>query len=254
MVGHGQVADAHAHALALPRDHGIDSGKRTAVEGPQIEIQHGAHPGCEAPGVDVVGVEKKHVVTVDDHGMRVGRMRDPGAHHAHRHLCGLVGVRVIHEGSRALRAELVYERLPGLDGRLIEARHAVHAVGQPLAMPVNASGLGKAIGDEQAHPIALDDLDGRSRRLSVVAPEIGFHPRRDLPHHGLGHQMKFLHSVAQAPGKRPAVERRDRFIGSAAGRHQRRARGRFGRGDDFGKCRQRGPADRCRGERGHPGE
>ncbi len=64
-------------------------------------------------------------------------MRDPEAHHSHRHLHHLVGVRVIHEGAGAARDELVDEGLARRDRFLIQANHAVHAVGQALTVPVN---------------------------------------------------------------------------------------------------------------------
>jgi hypothetical protein len=45
--------------------------------------------------------------------------------------------------------------------RLVQAGDAVHAVGQALAVPVDAGELGQLVGDEDAHAVAFDHLDGR---------------------------------------------------------------------------------------------
>ena len=147
-------------------------------------------------------------------------MCDPHAHHAHGHLHHFVGVRVVHEGARAARLELVHKGLAHGDRGLVQATHAVHAVGQALAVPVDGGVLGQLVGDEDAHAVALDHLDGRARALAVVAPHVDLEARRDLAHHGFGHQVEFLDVVVHPPGQGPAVERDHRVVGSAGGGHQ----------------------------------
>ena len=68
-------------------------------------------------------------------------MRDPKAHHAHGHLRHLVGMRVIHEGARATSDEFVDEGFAHRNLLLIEAPHAIHAIGQALAVPMNGGVL-----------------------------------------------------------------------------------------------------------------
>jgi hypothetical protein len=102
VVGHGQVADADAHLVALAHVQRVDARKDAAVPGPQIEVQHGVDLGRVAARIDVVGVEQEAEVAlhlVDQADVRSLGMRDPEAHHAHGHLRHLVGVRVVHEGA-----------------------------------------------------------------------------------------------------------------------------------------------------------
>src|ERR1043166_1431029 len=40
MIGHREIADAHAHAIAAPHDQRIDPGKHARVPGPQVEVGH----------------------------------------------------------------------------------------------------------------------------------------------------------------------------------------------------------------------
>ena len=90
-------------------------------------------------------------------------MRDPEAHHAHRHLHHFIGVRVVHEGAGATRHEFVDVGLARLDLRLIEPADTVHAVRQALTVPVNRRVLGQAVGDEDADLVAFHHLDRRAR-------------------------------------------------------------------------------------------
>ena len=76
----------------------------------------------------------------------------------------------------ALGDELVDVRLADRDLRLGQAAHAVHAVRQPLAVPVDRRVLGQPVGDEDADAVAFDDLDRRTRALPVVAPQFAFMP------------------------------------------------------------------------------
>jgi hypothetical protein len=131
----------------------VDAGEDAAVPGPQVEVEHRHDLRRRAAGLDVVGVEQEAEVAVDLVDQRVLRLRvrDPEAHHAHRHLHHLVGMRVVHEGAGPARDELVDEGLARLDALLRQAGDAVHAVGQALAVPVHAGVLGQLVGDEDAH-------------------------------------------------------------------------------------------------------
>ena len=139
-------------------------------------------------------------------------MHDEKAHHAHRHLHHLVGVRVVHEGAALLQHELVDEGLARLDMRLRQAADAIHAVRQQHAVPVDGGVLGQLVGDEDADLVAFDRLDGRPGRLAVVAPQMRLHAGRDLAHHRLGDEMEFLPVAVHAPRQRPAVQRHHRLI------------------------------------------
>jgi hypothetical protein len=142
VVGHRQVAHADAH-LVQAHHQRVDAGEDAAVPAPQVEVEHGHDLRRVAAGIDVVGVEQEAEVAVDLVDQRVLALgvRDPEAHHAHRHLHHLVGMRVVHEGAGAARHELVDEGLARRDAGLVQAGHAVHAVGQALAVPVDAGEL-----------------------------------------------------------------------------------------------------------------
>jgi hypothetical protein len=206
VIRHRQVADADAHLVVLPHARRVDARKDAAVPAPEVEVEHRHDLRREAAGVVVVGVEQEAEVAVDLVDQRVlasvinARVRDPEAHHAHRHLHHLVGVRVVHEGTGPARHELVDMGLARRDARLVQARHAVHAVGQALAVPVDAGALAELAGHKQTYPVAFHDLDRRPRALAVVAPQLHLEARRHLAHPRLGHQVKLLDAVVHAPG------------------------------------------------------
>ena len=56
--------------------------------------------------------------------------------------------------------------------------------------------LGERVGDEDANPIALDRLDGRGRRLNVVARKASDHAGGDLSLHRLDDELA---QIAQGP-------------------------------------------------------
>ncbi len=235
VVGHGQVAHAHAHPVAQARHQRVDAGEDAAVPGPGVEIEHGGDGGRLGTGFDVEGVEQEAVVAIDriDQGVPAARIelgvRDPKTHHAHGELHHLVGVRVVHKGARAARLEFIDEGFAGPDRGLVDSRHPVHARRQALAVPVDGGGLGQAVADENAHPVALYHFDGGARALAVVAPHVDDETGRHLAHHRLGHEVKFLHPVAHPKGQRPAVERNHGPIRQTgpgdAGRHPGRGGG-----------------------------
>ena len=193
-------------------DQRVDAREHAAVPGPQVEIEHGVDARRRAARHHVVGVQQEHEVAVDAMQVRVARMRDPEAHHAHRHLHHLVGVRVVHERARAPRDEFVDEGLARLDLRLVEPADTVHAVRQALAVPVDGRVLGQAVGDEDADLVAFHHLDRRARRLAVVAPQLRDHARGELALDRLGDQVELLPAVLHAKRQAPAIQRDDRTV------------------------------------------
>jgi hypothetical protein len=149
-------------------------------------------------------------------------MHDDHAHHAHRHLNHLVGMRMVHERPALLHLELVDKGLAGRDVRLVQAADAVHAARNDHAVPVHGGVFGQSVGDEDADLVAFDRLDGRPRRLAVIAPEIDLHAFGEFAHHGLGDEMEFLPVAVHAERQRPAVEGDDGTIIRPALRMQRR--------------------------------
>jgi hypothetical protein len=137
-------------------------------------------------------------------------MDDNHAHESHPHLGHLVDVRVVHVGPRIEERELVPEGFSGTDIGLVQTTHAVHAVGQDDAMPVDGGGLGQAVGDIDAHPIPLDSFNGRSRGPAVVAPAGTFQARSKLMLYRLGDEVEDLHALYHPKGKRHAVRGHDR--------------------------------------------
>ena len=139
-------------------------------------------------------------------------MDDEEPHHPHRHLHHFVRMRVIHVGSGPPEQEFVDKGFSGRDMRLIETTDAVHAVRQALAMPMHCCIFGELVGDVDADLVALDRLDRRAGGLTIIAPEIGIHARRNLAHHGFGDEVEFLPIAIHFPRQGPAVERRDRLV------------------------------------------
>ena len=246
MVGHCQVADAQANLVVLAHHQWIDAGKDAAVPAPQVEVEHRHDLGRVAAGVNVVGVEQEDEVAVDlvDQWVLLLGVRDPEPHHAHRHLHHLVSMRVVHESARPARDELVDVGLARWNAGLVQAGDAIHAVGQALAVPVHAGHLRQLVGDKDAHPVPLDDLDRRARALAVVAPQMGLETGGHLAHHRLGHQVELLDAVVHAPGQGPAVERDDRVVGPAGVGHQGRHGVGLGLDDRFGQGGHHHLADR----------
>ena len=137
-----QLGKLRAPTLAAAHGEVVDPREHAAVPGPEVEVAHGGHFRRIAPRIDVIGVDEEHEVAIHRHEFRVLRMHDEKAHHAHRHLHHLVGVRVVHEGARLLHLELVDEGLAHGDLRLREAADPVHAVGQQNSVPVDRRVLG----------------------------------------------------------------------------------------------------------------
>jgi hypothetical protein len=188
---------------------------------PQVEVEHLRDARRRRARLDHEGIDEEHEVPVHPHEIRILRVDDDETHHAHRHLHHLVGVRVVHERARFGHDELVGEGLADADVGLGQAAHAVHAVGEKDAVPVNGGVLGQPVGNEYANLVALDTFDRRPRRLAVVAPQVRRHARRELPAHRLGHEVELLPAVVHAPGQRPAVQRDDGVVGPSSGRRER---------------------------------
>ncbi|OMP13455.1 hypothetical protein COLO4_01653 [Corchorus olitorius] len=246
VVRHGEVAHADAHAVAQTHGQRVDAGKDAAVPRPHVEVGHLGHARRVGAGVDVVRGEQEDEIAVDAMLRRVFRVHDDKAHHAHRHLHHLVGMRVVHEGAGLLHLELVDEGLAGWNVRLRQAAHAVHAGGQDHAVPVHRGVLGQLVGHEDAHAIAFYAFDRRAGALAVVAPEMARHAGCEFALDGLGHEVELLPAAAHAPRQRPAVERDDGVVGPAVGRRKRRLRGGLRLQRCFGQRGRAGARDhRC---------
>ena len=150
------------------------------------------------------------------------RVDDEKPHHPHRHLRHFVGMRVVHEGPALHEIELVDEGLAGRDAGWVRPVDAVHAARQDHAVPVDGGVLGQLVGDEDAHAVAFDGLDGGARRLAVIAPQIGSHAGRHLALDGLGHKVELLDVAVHPVRQRPAVQRYDGLVVRPALRQERR--------------------------------
>src|SRR3982074_2045636 len=130
-------------------------------------------------------------------------MHDDHSHHAHGHLDHLVRMRVVHEGAAVLHLEFVDEGLAGLDMRLAKAAYPVHPARQDKTLPMDGRMLRQFVGDEDADLVALDGLDGRARRLTVVAPEMGLHAFGEFALAGFSNQMDLLPVAGHTPPPPP---------------------------------------------------
>ena len=172
MVGHGQVAYAYANPVVQAHIQTVNPRKNTAVPCPQIEIGHGHDVGPETAGLNVIRVHQKTKIPLHlaDQRVRLTRVCDPHAHHAHGHLRHLVRMRVVHEGTCAARDKLVNKCLAGLYAFLGQSRDAVHAVGYALAVPVHAGVFRQFVGHKNSHLVTFDNFNRRARALPVVTP------------------------------------------------------------------------------------
>src|SRR6185437_9956305 len=166
-----EVGHPDPHAIAEPHRHNVDAGEDTGVEGPDVELHHFCDLRKGGTGVEPIGTHDEDEVAIDATKLRILWVHDQTAHHPHRHLYHLVGVRVVHESAAALDLELVDEGLPRRDVRLRHPADAIHAVREQHAVPMDCGVLGQLIGDEDPHLVALDHLNGRARRLAVIAPK-----------------------------------------------------------------------------------
>src|SRR5262245_29664861 len=178
MVCHGEIGDPNAHSITLAYRHVIDAGEHPGVESPQIEVEHLCDLGHVTAGVDTEGTEHEDEVAIDAHKVWIARMNDDHAHHPHRHLHHLVGMRVVHERSALLQLELVDEGLAGSDVRLGHATDAIDDGRHEHAVPVHGRVLWELVGDKDADFIALHSFDGGAGRLAVIAPQVSLHARR----------------------------------------------------------------------------
>src|SRR2546430_8182064 len=99
-------------------------------------------------------------------------------------------------------SELILEGLARLDGFLIQARYAIHAVGQKDAVPMNTGWLWQSVGDVNANAITFYDLNGRARCAAVVSPTFRPQAGREFVVKFLRDQMKYFDSTYQLEGER----------------------------------------------------
>ncbi len=65
MIGHAEIADPHAHAIAQSHGQWIDSGKHAAVPGPHVEIGHFRDLRHIGAWIEIVGTHDKDEVAID---------------------------------------------------------------------------------------------------------------------------------------------------------------------------------------------
>ena len=117
---------------------------------------------------DVLGRAEQLVVA----GRRILRLDDERAEQPAPDLVGRVVVRVVHVRARRPRDELVGERIARLDRVLGDVRHAVHVVGQLLAVEMDARALVHVVLEGGANPVPLDDREARARPRAVEAERL----------------------------------------------------------------------------------
>src|SRR3989304_3583792 len=94
-------------------------------------------------------------------------------------------MRLAHVRARGLRHEFVRKGLAGHDRLLRHERHAVHGVGDLLAVEVDAGRLIEVVAERGAHLVALDDPQQRPRPGLVEADGLDRRLARiDLPVEG----------------------------------------------------------------------
>src|SRR5258707_1120726 len=84
-----------------------------------------------------------------------------------------VGVRVIPEGARIGRRELIHEALAGSDRLLRHAGHPIHRVRQADAVPMDGCVLAELVLDGQPDRFALANPKFRAGHGAVVGPHNG---------------------------------------------------------------------------------
>ena len=119
--------------------------------------------------------------------------------HAHHLLHG--PVRVVEERPMLVQVEFVGEPPARRYRLLADIRHAVHLDGDLETMPVHGGRFRKMVIEDDAHSIALYDLNGRPRASSVVPPDVHRSVWHDFPFHGLSDQVKYLHTAFQSVGQ-----------------------------------------------------
>ncbi len=228
MTHHAEIADADAHAIAEAYGKRIGARKDAAVHRPQVEIRHRRPFRRRSARIDVPRVKHDDEIPIGRMLSRILGMDDEQAHHAHRDLEHLVGVRVIHVGAGLEEVELVRHRAARRNLRLRQSADTVHAVRHAHAVPVDRRPLGEIVGHEDADALAFDRLDRGAGRSPVIAPAIDDHAGREFPLHGLGDKVELLDPVHHPPAQRTTVRGDDGRVPRAGRRRERRlgSRGR----------------------------
>ena len=144
VVCHGQVANPDAHAVAKFCHHWRQAWVHSAVESPDIEVEHGVDFGRFAARLNIKGIEQNAIVAIDFINERMWRfgVRDPKAHHPHGHLCHLIGMGVIHKCPRPFGDKFIHKGFAHWNRGLIQTTNAIHAIRKPLTVPVNRGFFG----------------------------------------------------------------------------------------------------------------
>jgi hypothetical protein len=114
---------------------------------------------------------------------------------------------------------------------------------------MNTGVFGQLVGYKETHPITLYYLNGWTRRLAVVTPQMRLEARRHFAYHRFGHQMKLLHTIVHAPGQCPTVRSDHWVIGATSVGYKGRHRVGLGLDDRFGQCGHGHAANRSAGNR-----
>src|SRR5271156_4551079 len=187
VVVHAHINDAHSDAAPETGNHRGDGWGGDTVESEPVEL----HRGGIRNGVvwEDGPLLKNHAKIVIGAGL-VGPlwMRDEESNHTHHFLHGAGGV--IEECALLMDREFVGVFFAWRDGLLADPRDAVLLDGNFEAVPVNGSGFGEAVFEDDAHAFALLNLNRGAGARAVVAPCVDRFEWSDFSFHWLGDQME----------------------------------------------------------------
>src|SRR5271154_390552 len=194
VVVHAHINDAHSDAAPETGNHRGDGWGGDTVESEPVEL----HRGGIRNGVvwEDGPLLKNHAKIVIGAGL-VGAlwMRDEESNHTHHFLHGAVGV--IEECALLMDREFVGVFFAWRDGLLADPRHAVLLYGNFEAVPVNRSGFGQAVFEDDAHAFALLHLNRGAGARAVVAPCVDRFEWSDFSFHWLCDQMENFYGAVR---------------------------------------------------------
>src|SRR5688572_10639619 len=205
MIHGRQVSDSYAHALPRLDDQRLRTWKCLTVERQQVEVRHLVGVRASRAHIHTPLVQHKSKITVHFGGSRPSRMNHDHSGHAHSDLRHLVMVRVIHGRTTLPHGKLVLERLPLLDGALVEAANPIHAIWQEYSVPVDSRRCGESIGNVDADALAFQPFEHWPMNGTVVAPTRCLQPRSELVFDLFSNEMEHLDPVHDLPRRACAV-------------------------------------------------
>ena len=126
-------------------------------------------------------------------------MRNEKPDEAHHFLHG--AVRVIEECSFLMDCKFVDIFFSRSYGFLADPRNAVLIDGYFQTVPVQGSGFGQFVFEDDADAVALLHLNRGAGAGSVVAPGVDGFERSDFAFHGLGHELEDFHASIHFEGQ-----------------------------------------------------